>query len=157
MGASVHAPRHRDSPYIHMFGRSIYEIRLLKHPHSPILRNEQRPQVPSAVYPLHRPYNHIFKDCVWIFSPSILPQLGLNHCGQQPHWLTWGAYHTHSRPHNSQIVVGQNNLQPGGAVHVCRYKLFLFGKFPWPILIHVNACEIYPKIIHGRIQFIWRG
>ena len=47
MGVSVHASRHRNSPYGQAIRRYIYGTRLLKNPHLPILRYKQPPQGPA--------------------------------------------------------------------------------------------------------------
>ena len=47
-GASVHAPIHRNSTYLHTFRRSIYKTRWPEHPHLPICRYQQCPQGPSS-------------------------------------------------------------------------------------------------------------
>ena len=46
-GAYIHAPRYRDSPYVQMVRRSIYETTWPKHPHLPILQYKRRPQGPT--------------------------------------------------------------------------------------------------------------
>ena len=47
-GASVHAPIQSNTMYAQMVGRYIYNIRLLEHPHSPILRYKKLPQGHSS-------------------------------------------------------------------------------------------------------------
>ena len=47
-GESVHAPRQRNSTYIQMFRRYIYETKWTKHPHSPIHLYQQRLQGPDS-------------------------------------------------------------------------------------------------------------
>ena len=53
MGASAHAPRHRNSMYVQTVRRSIYDTRQPEHPHSPIRQYEQRPQGPPFTASLH--------------------------------------------------------------------------------------------------------
>ena len=47
-GAFVHAPRQRNSTYVHTVRWSIYKTRRPDHPHSPIRQYERRPQGPPS-------------------------------------------------------------------------------------------------------------
>ena len=47
-GASVNSPRQMNSKYIKTIRRSIYKTRRPEHPHSPIRRYKQHPQVPAS-------------------------------------------------------------------------------------------------------------
>ena len=47
-GASVHAPIHKNSTYVHTVRQSIYETRRPEHPHSPIRSYGRLPQGPSS-------------------------------------------------------------------------------------------------------------
>ena len=52
-GASVHAPRQKNSTYVHAVRRYIYKNRWPEHPHLPIRRYEWRPQGYPLTAPLH--------------------------------------------------------------------------------------------------------
>ena len=60
-GKSIHVSRHRNSTYVQMFRRSIYEDKCPKQPHLPMRHCQQRPQGPNSrprymkSCPFHRP------------------------------------------------------------------------------------------------------
>ena len=83
MGASFHAPRHRNSMYVQTVIRSIYETIQPEHPHLSIRWYKRRPQGPPSSAPLHgilsvlrtRPYSMLcLRPRLWPHASPLLSQ-----------------------------------------------------------------------------------